>query len=71
MVDFAAYLIGGIGCELSFDFKDVFWNEESLYKVLKRKGAAKAIALAIAEFDDRKEHGLEESANGNYNGRNY
>lgn len=45
----------GIGCELSFDFKDVFWNEESLYKVLKRKGASKAIALAIAEFEDRKE----------------
>ena len=45
----------GIGCELSFDFKDVFWNEESLYKVLKRKGASKAIALAIAEFEDGKE----------------
>ena len=45
----------GIGCELSFDFKDVFWNEESLYKVLKRKGASNAIALAIAEFEDRNE----------------
>lgn len=40
----------GIGCELSFDFKDKLWNEESLYRVLKRKDDAKAIALAIAEF---------------------
>ena len=43
----------GIGCELSFDFKDVFWNEESLYRALKRKGASKAIACAIAEFADK------------------
>lgn len=45
----------GIGCELSFDFKDIFWNEESLCRVLKRKGASKAIAMAIAEFAGSKE----------------
>lgn len=44
----------GIGCELSFDFKDVFWNAESLYMILKRKDVSKAIALAIAEFGDGK-----------------
>lgn len=42
----------GIGCELSFDFKDTLWNEESLYAVLKRKPASKAIASAIAEFSN-------------------
>ena len=42
----------GVGCELSFDFRDLHWNENSLYKVLKRKGAAKAIAMAIAEFEE-------------------
>ena len=40
----------GVGCELSFDFADKMWNEESLYKVLKRKSVSKAIAMAIAEF---------------------
>lgn len=45
----------GVGCELSFDFKDKFWNKESLYRVLKRKGAAKAIAMAIAEFAENCE----------------
>lgn len=42
----------GIGCELSFDFTDKLWNEESLYRVLKRKNASKAIASAIAEFSN-------------------
>ena len=42
----------GIGCELSFDFTDKLWNEESLYRVLKRKNSSKAIASAIAEFSN-------------------
>ena len=32
------------------EFSDTFWNEESLSRVLKSKKAAKAIAMAIAEF---------------------
>lgn len=31
-------------------FWDNLWNEESIYKALKRKKAAKVIAMAIAEF---------------------
>ena len=31
-------------------FDDVFWNTESLSRVLKSKKASKAIAMAIAEF---------------------
>lgn len=41
----------GVGCELS-SFSDVFWNTESLGRVLKSKRAAKAIAMAISEFGD-------------------
>lgn len=40
----------GVGGELSYDFGDVLWNTESLSRVLKSKKAAKAIALAIANF---------------------
>lgn len=39
----------GVGGELGH-FNDTFWNEESLSRVLGSKRAAKAIALAIAEF---------------------
>lgn len=39
----------GVGCELS-DYADIFWNTESLARVLKRKRVAKVIAIAIAEF---------------------
>ena len=39
----------GVGGELSY-FSDIFWNEESLYDVLKSEHVAKVIALAIAEF---------------------
>ena len=31
-------------------FDDVFWNAESIGRTLKSKRAAKAIAMAIAEF---------------------
>lgn len=41
----------GVGGELG-QFGDTFWNEESLYRALKSKRAAKAIALAISEFGD-------------------
>lgn len=44
----------GVGCELS-NFSDTFWNTESLSKVLKSKRVAKAIALAISEFEDMRE----------------
>lgn len=44
----------GVGGELG-QFSDTFWNEESLSKVLKSKKAAKAIALAIAEFEEVEE----------------
>lgn len=55
-VIFGKYVNGGfcsilnleVSCELSF-FDDVFWNTESLYRVLKRKKIAKVIATAIAE----------------------
>ncbi len=39
----------GVGCELS-NFSNIFWNTESLDRVLKNKEVAKVIALAIAEF---------------------
>lgn len=39
----------GVGGELS-DFNDIFWNEESIGRVLKSKRTAKAIAFAIAKF---------------------
>lgn len=39
----------GVGGELG-QFSDIFWNTESLSRVLKSKKAAKAIAMAIAEF---------------------
>ena len=41
----------GVGGELGY-FNDTFWNEESISRVLKSKRAAKAIALAIAEFTE-------------------
>ena len=37
------------GGELA-QFWDVCWNEESIYKALKRKKAAKIIATIISEF---------------------
>ena len=56
-VIFGEYANGGffsipnwnVGGELA-QFWDKFWNEESIYKALKRKRAAKVIAMAIAEF---------------------
>lgn len=61
-VVFGRYVNGGfcsipnfcIGCELS-SFGDICWNTESLSRVLKSKGASKAIALAIAEFCEMEE----------------
>lgn len=44
----------GVGGELG-QFWDTFWNEESLCRALKSKRAAKAIALAISEFEDTEE----------------
>lgn len=56
-VIFGKYVNGGffsipnyeVGGELS-DLGDVFWNEESLNRVLKDKKVAKVIALVISEF---------------------
>lgn len=56
-VIFGKYINGGFfsipnwnaGGELA-NFSDVFWNTESIGRVLRSKKAAKAIALAIAEF---------------------
>lgn len=56
-VIFGKYVNGGFfsipnwncGGELG-QFGDVFWNEESLSRALKSKKAARAIAMAIAEF---------------------
>lgn len=56
-VIFGKYVNGGffsipnwnVGGELG-EFSDTFWNTESLSRVLKSKKAAKAIAMAIAEF---------------------
>lgn len=44
----------GVGGELG-QFDDTFWNTESLSRVLKSKKAAKAIAMAIAEFGEMEE----------------
>ena len=44
----------GVGGELGH-FCDTFWNEESLSRTLKSKRAAKAIAMAIAEFREMEE----------------
>ena len=60
-VIFGKYVNGGfccianwsMGCELS-SFKDIFWNTESLYRILKNKKVAKAIAKAIAEVVELK-----------------
>lgn len=41
----------GVGGELG-QFSDAFWNTESLSRVLKSKKASKAIAMAIAEFEN-------------------
>ena len=54
---FGKYVNGGLfsipnwncGGELA-EYKDMIWNEESIYKALKRKKAAKVIAMAITEF---------------------
>ena len=56
-VIFGEYVNGGFfsipnwkcGGELA-TFDDVFWNAESIGRTLKSKRAAKAIAMAIAEF---------------------
>lgn len=56
-VVFGMYINGGffsipawnVGGELGA-FDDVFWNTESIGRVLKNKKTAKQIALAIAEF---------------------
>lgn len=42
------------GGELA-NFWDKYWNENSIYKALKRKKASKIIALAIAEYMENKE----------------
>ena len=56
-VIFGRYVNGGffsipnwkVGGELG-QFGDIFWNTESLSRVLKSEKAAKVIAMAIAEF---------------------
>ena len=56
-VIFGRYVNGGFfsipnwncGGELA-TFDDIFWNTESIRRSLKSKKAAKAIAMAIAEF---------------------
>ena len=56
-VIFGRYINGGffsipnwnVGGELG-QFGDTFWNAESIGRSLKSKRAAKAIAMAIAEF---------------------
>lgn len=44
----------GVGGDLG-QFSDTFWNTESLSRVLKSNKAAKAIAMAIAEFDVKED----------------
>lgn len=44
----------GVGGNLG-QFSDTFWNTESLSRVLKSNKAAKAIAMAIAEFGEMEE----------------
>ena len=61
-VIFGEYVNGGffsipnwnVGGELAY-FSDVFWNTESICKSLKKKKAAKVIAMAIAEFAKEQE----------------
>ena len=56
-VIFGQYINGGFfaipnwncGGDLA-SFTDIFWNTESIGRTLKSKKAAKAIAMAIAEF---------------------
>lgn len=56
-VIFGRYINGGffsipnwsVGGELG-DFSDTFWNTESLYKALKKKKVARAIAEAIKDY---------------------
>lgn len=62
-VIFGKYINGGffsipnweVGGELA-TFGDVFWNAESIARVLKKKKAAKQIAMVIAKYgeDDGK-----------------
>ena len=62
-VIFGEYANGGFfsipnwncGGELA-NFWDKYWNENSIYKALKRKKASKIIALAIAEYMENKEN---------------
>lgn len=49
---FCSIVNWGVGCELS-SFDDVFWNTESIHRVLKKKKVARVIATAIAEFVNR------------------
>ena len=44
----------GVGGDLG-QFSDIFWNTESLSRVIKSKRAAKAIAMAITEFGEMEE----------------
>lgn len=56
-VIFGRYINGGffsipnwsVGGDLG-DYSDTFWNTESLYKALKKKKAARAIAEAIRDY---------------------
>ena len=56
---FGKYVNGGffsipnwnVGGELA-KFGDIFWNTESLHKVLRNRKLANAIANAIAEFSE-------------------
>lgn len=43
----------GIGCELS-DFDDVFWNEESLSRVLDDSALVNTIVTAIKTYTELK-----------------
>lgn len=60
-VIFGKYVNGGFfsipnwncGGDLA-EFWDKFWNEESIYKSLKRKKASQAIAQAIADYAKEK-----------------
>ena len=59
-VIFGKYVNGGfcfipnwnVGCELA-GFGDVFWNKESIGRVLKSKRAAGVIATAIKEYMEK------------------
>ena len=41
----------GVGCELS-DFDDVFWNSESLSKVIEDEALANTIVTAIKAYSE-------------------